>query len=213
MPTVGPRLDETYLGKVVMEKKKRAVTVLSTMEKKKLRCRKESEVTDDQAHGQRQIPDNEIPLPNVTNKILGKVIEYCKKHIEANCADEKPNEDELRLGTLISSRLIRPLFSISFWGFTKFSRADYLKYKSESKIVPVGVNVKLLDFSCVLKMIVWSHARLSSSGMPRLSRSFHLQNSSFIELRELEHTRKLAVEIELTIFCFLVEELSEELVC
>ncbi|KAL5158697.1 60S ribosomal protein L10 [Glycine soja] len=103
-----------------------------------------SEVTDDQAHGQRQIPDNEIPLPNVTNKILGKVIEYCKKHIEANCADEKPNEDELRLGTLISSRLIRPLFSISFWGFTKFSRADYLKYKSESKIVPVGVNVKRL---------------------------------------------------------------------
>jgi len=44
-------------------------------------------------------------------------------------------------------------------------------------------------------------------------RSFHLKNSSFIDLRELEHTRKLAVELELTIFCFLVEELSEELVC
>ncbi|RZB65272.1 hypothetical protein D0Y65_041356 [Glycine soja] len=146
-----------YLGKVVMEKKKRAVTVLSTMEKKKLRCRKESEVTDDQAHGQRQIPDNEIPLPNVTNKILGKVIEYCKKHIEANCADEKPNEDELRLGTLISSRLIRPLFSISFWGFTKFSRADYLKYKSESKIVPVGVNVKW----ALTKMVVFNSIQVS----------------------------------------------------
>ncbi len=30
------------------------------------------------------------------------------------------------------------------WGFTKFSRADYLKWKSESRIVPDGVNAKLL---------------------------------------------------------------------
>lgn len=30
------------------------------------------------------------------------------------------------------------------WGFTKFSRADYLKYKSEGRIVPDGVNAKLL---------------------------------------------------------------------
>ncbi|NP_001412746.1 large ribosomal subunit protein uL16 [Nicotiana tabacum] len=30
------------------------------------------------------------------------------------------------------------------WGFTKFSRTDYLKYKSENRIVPDGVNAKLL---------------------------------------------------------------------
>ncbi|XP_027927815.1 60S ribosomal protein L10-like, partial [Vigna unguiculata] len=30
------------------------------------------------------------------------------------------------------------------WGFTKFSRSDYLKYKSENMIVPDGVNAKLL---------------------------------------------------------------------
>ncbi|XP_030540481.1 60S ribosomal protein L10 [Rhodamnia argentea] len=30
------------------------------------------------------------------------------------------------------------------WGFTKFSRADYLKWKSENKIVPDGVNAKFL---------------------------------------------------------------------
>ncbi|GMJ14875.1 Arabidopsis SKP-like 2 [Hibiscus trionum] len=28
--------------------------------------------------------DNGIPLPNVTSKILSKVIEYCKKHVEAS---------------------------------------------------------------------------------------------------------------------------------
>ena len=27
--------------------------------------------------------DNGIPLPNVTSKILSKVIEYCKKHVDA----------------------------------------------------------------------------------------------------------------------------------
>lgn len=30
-----------------------------------------------------------IPLPNVTSKILSKVIEYCKKHVEATRADER----------------------------------------------------------------------------------------------------------------------------
>ena len=30
-----------------------------------------------------------------------------------------------------------------FRGFTKFSRNDYLKYKSENRIVPDGVNAKV----------------------------------------------------------------------
>ncbi|KAL0435128.1 UNVERIFIED_CONTAM: 60S ribosomal protein L10 [Sesamum radiatum] len=30
------------------------------------------------------------------------------------------------------------------WGFTKFSRSDYVKWKSENKILPDGVNAKLL---------------------------------------------------------------------
>ncbi|GFP96601.1 skp1-like protein 1a [Phtheirospermum japonicum] len=33
--------------------------------------------------------DNVIPLPNVTGKILSKVIEYCKRH-----AEDKPSSDE-----------------------------------------------------------------------------------------------------------------------
>ncbi|KAE7996466.1 hypothetical protein FH972_001188 [Carpinus fangiana] len=30
------------------------------------------------------------------------------------------------------------------WGFTKFSRVEYMKYKAENKIVPDGVNAKVI---------------------------------------------------------------------
>ncbi|RZC16415.1 SKP1-like protein 1A [Glycine soja] len=40
--------------------------------------------------------DGEIPLPNVTSKILVNVIKYCKKHVEANYVDENLSEDELK---------------------------------------------------------------------------------------------------------------------
>ena len=33
--------------------------------------------------------DNGIPLPNVTSKILSKVIEYCKKHVESPKAEDR----------------------------------------------------------------------------------------------------------------------------
>ncbi|XP_057420078.1 SKP1-like protein 1A [Lotus japonicus] len=40
--------------------------------------------------------DSGIPLPNVTSKILARVIEYCKKHVEASSSGEKPTEEELK---------------------------------------------------------------------------------------------------------------------
>ncbi|KAB1204055.1 SKP1-like protein 1B [Morella rubra] len=33
--------------------------------------------------------DNGIPLPNVTSKILSKVIEYCKKHVETPKTEDR----------------------------------------------------------------------------------------------------------------------------
>ncbi|XP_058070335.1 SKP1-like protein 1A [Magnolia sinica] len=43
--------------------------------------------------------DNGIPLPNVTSKILSKVIEYCKKHVEADVSkkpDDRSSDEELK---------------------------------------------------------------------------------------------------------------------
>ncbi|GMH24006.1 hypothetical protein Nepgr_025849 [Nepenthes gracilis] len=41
--------------------------------------------------------DNAIPLPNVTSKILAKVIEYCKKHVETPTADDRVAEEDLKV--------------------------------------------------------------------------------------------------------------------
>ncbi|MCL7041866.1 hypothetical protein MKW94_025655 [Papaver nudicaule] len=40
--------------------------------------------------------DNGIPLPIVTSKILAKVIEFCKKHIESPNRDDRSVDDELK---------------------------------------------------------------------------------------------------------------------
>ncbi|CAA2975342.1 SKP1 1A [Olea europaea subsp. europaea] len=44
--------------------------------------------------------DNVIPLPNVTGKILSKIIEYCKKHVDAASVktDDKvsTNDDDVK---------------------------------------------------------------------------------------------------------------------
>ncbi|KAF7126543.1 hypothetical protein RHSIM_Rhsim11G0192400 [Rhododendron simsii] len=42
--------------------------------------------------------DTSIPLPNVTSKILAKVIEYCKRHVESAAkSEDKAVDDELKL--------------------------------------------------------------------------------------------------------------------
>ncbi|CAL9151753.1 unnamed protein product, partial [Musa hybrid cultivar] len=38
--------------------------------------------------------ENGIPLPNVTSKILAKVIEYCKKHVDASAAASSKSPDD-----------------------------------------------------------------------------------------------------------------------
>ncbi|XP_038692898.1 SKP1-like protein 1A [Tripterygium wilfordii] len=43
------------------------------------------------------VSEGGIPTPNVTSKILAKVIEYCKKHVESKSADDgSRSDDELK---------------------------------------------------------------------------------------------------------------------
>ncbi|KAH0720574.1 hypothetical protein KY284_005604 [Solanum tuberosum] len=37
-----------------------------------------------------------IPIPNVTSKILVKVIEYCKRHVEVPKAEDKTAKEDLK---------------------------------------------------------------------------------------------------------------------
>ncbi|KAI3420677.1 uncharacterized protein J3R85_012616 [Psidium guajava] len=40
--------------------------------------------------------DSGIPLPNVNSRILAKVIEYCKKHVESAKSDDRTPDDDLK---------------------------------------------------------------------------------------------------------------------
>lgn len=73
--------------------------------------------------------DNGIPLPNVTSKILSKVIEYCKKHVEAPKSDDRASsaDDDLKAwdadfvkvdqATLFDLILVSPFFAFSSLDF------------------------------------------------------------------------------------------------
>ncbi|TMW95214.1 hypothetical protein EJD97_009239, partial [Solanum chilense] len=43
-----------------------------------------------------EYPNTIIPLPNVTSKILAKVIEYCKNHVEVPKAKDKTYKEDLK---------------------------------------------------------------------------------------------------------------------
>lgn len=77
--------------------------------------------------------DEVIPLPNVPGKILAKVIEYCRFHVEANKkTDDKPKtEDDVKQfdtefvkvdqATLFDLILVSRLLSAIFCAYTHFS--------------------------------------------------------------------------------------------
>ncbi|ONK72621.1 uncharacterized protein A4U43_C04F21310 [Asparagus officinalis] len=73
-----------------------------------------------------------IPLPNVNSKILSKVIEYCKKHVDAASAktDDKSGDEELKAWDADFVKVDQPTL------FDLILAANYLNIKS------------LLDLTC-----------------------------------------------------------------
>ncbi|CAL5402294.1 unnamed protein product [Camellia sinensis] len=89
--------------------------------------------------------DTSIPLPNVTSKILAKVIEYCKKHVDTPKSDDKTAEDELKnfdaefvkvdQGTLFDLILAANYLNIkSLLDLTCQTVADMIKGKTPEEI-------------------------------------------------------------------------------
>ncbi|KAI8029794.1 SKP1-like protein 1A [Camellia lanceoleosa] len=80
-------------------------------------------IEDDCAH-------SVIPLPNVTSKILAKVIEYCKKHVQVSKTQDRSAEDDLKTWDSDFVKVDQPTL------FDLILAANYLNIKS------------LLDLTC-----------------------------------------------------------------
>ncbi|KAK3037149.1 hypothetical protein RJ639_031036 [Escallonia herrerae] len=74
--------------------------------------------------------DSVIPLPNVTSKILAKVIEYCKMHVEPLKPDDRAAADDLKSWDAEFVKVDQPTL------FDLILAANYLNIKS------------LLDLTC-----------------------------------------------------------------
>lgn len=82
---------------------------------------------------------NEIPLPNVTSRILAKVIEYCKKHVEATSSEEKPSETDLKAW---DDEFVK--VDLAMW-FELILAANYLNIKSLLEILFQSVAESIKD--------------------------------------------------------------------
>ncbi|GJN19320.1 hypothetical protein PR202_gb06584 [Eleusine coracana subsp. coracana] len=90
--------------------------------------------------------DNGIPLPNVDSKILAKVIEYCKKHVEAAAA-AKVEAGDTAAGASSSSNSVPDNKDLKAWdaGFVQVDQATLF----ELILAANYLNIKsLLDLTC-----------------------------------------------------------------
>ncbi|XAR73745.1 hypothetical protein NMG60_11007816 [Bertholletia excelsa] len=97
--------------------------------------------------------DSVIPLPNVTSKILAKVVEYCKKHVEAAKSEDRSGNEDLKAWDAEFVKVDQPTL------FDLILAANYLNIRS------------LLDLTCqtVADMI-------KGKTPEEIRKTFHIKN-------------------------------------
>ncbi|XP_010029648.1 SKP1-like protein 1B isoform X2 [Eucalyptus grandis] len=78
--------------------------------------------------------DNAIPLPNVNSKILAKVIEYCKMHVESAKPEDRVNDEELKTWDVDFVKSANYLNIKSLLDLTCQTVADMIKGKTPEEI-------------------------------------------------------------------------------
>ncbi|XP_059624695.1 SKP1-like protein 1A [Cornus florida] len=109
--------------------------------------------------------DSIIPLPNVTSKILPKIVEYCKKHIEKHIetpkSEDKTSDDALKT---FDANFVKEVEADQATLFDLILGANYLDIKS------------LLDLMCqtVANMI-------KGKTPEEIRKTFHIKNDYTLE--------------------------------
>ncbi|KAM1330893.1 hypothetical protein EV1_043091 [Malus domestica] len=117
--------------------------------------------------------DNGIPLPNVTSKILAKVIEYCRKHVEAAKPEERPAIDE----------------DLKAWD-AEFVKVDQIAV-FDLILAANYLNIKsLLDLTCQTVAIITDPQLMGQTSLFRLNHS--LPNWRSTSITRLRHRRRSA---------------------
>ncbi|KAI3855535.1 hypothetical protein MKX03_006573 [Papaver bracteatum] len=103
--------------------------------------------------------DNGIPLPNVTGKIMGSVVEYCKKHVENPQGDASGSKDDLKKW---DDEFVGK-FDVQTTLFDVILAANYLDIKS------------LLDLTCQ-KVADMIHEAAKKGGAEEIRKVFNIKN-------------------------------------
>ncbi|CAL5366149.1 unnamed protein product [Camellia sinensis] len=99
-------------------------------------------IEDDCAH-------SVIPLPNVTSKILAKVIEYCKKHVQMSKTQDRSAEDDLKTWDSDFVKVDQPTLFDLILGFGVMFAGVIIEQNLYSYEAANYLNIKsLLDLTC-----------------------------------------------------------------
>ncbi|XP_026452348.1 SKP1-like protein 1A [Papaver somniferum] len=111
--------------------------------------------------------DNGVPLPNVTGKIMGSVVEYCKKHVETPQADTGAAKEDLN---------VRGFLTLKKWDDEFVGKFDL-----QTTLFDVILAANYLDIKSLLDVTFQKAADMieeayKKGGVEEIRRTFNIKN-------------------------------------